>query len=92
VLLGLWLSVGIYAEREFGDLYIFVKHRPSMKFFFYAPLGEADRSSVPGHEGYLTPDQEREEDLYVEFVEDHDGDKRSFLLPRQRYWNPFLRF
>jgi hypothetical protein len=36
---------------------------------------------VPGREGYLTPDQEREEMLYVEFVEAHNGYKRSLPPP-----------
>jgi len=79
--LGSWLFVGVYEEREWREVYIFLKHRPSVKLFFYSPLGEADRSSVPGREGYLTPDQEREEDLYVEYVEVHNGYKRSFVLP-----------
>ena len=81
LLLGSWLFVGVYEEREWGELHIFLKHRPCMKVFFYSPLGEADRSRVPGREGYLTPDQEREEMLYVEFVEAHNGYKRSLPPP-----------
>jgi hypothetical protein len=81
LLLGTWLFVGVYEGREWRDGYIFLKHRPSLKLFFYSPLGEADRSSIPGREGYLTPDQQQEEQLYVEFVEAHDGYRRSLPLP-----------
>jgi len=76
----LWLFVGVYEEREWRDIRIFLKHRPTLKLFFYAPQGEADRSSIPGKEGYLSPDQEREEQAYVEFIEQHNGYKRSIKL------------
>ena len=65
----LWLYVGVYEEREWSEPRLFIKYRPSRKVFFYAPLGEATSSSVPGHEGYLTMEQQREEQAYVEFVE-----------------------
>jgi len=81
LLLFLWLFVGVYEEREWRDVHIFLKHRPSPKVVFYSPQGEADRSYIPGKEGYLTPEQEREEQLYVEFVEEHNGYKRSLKLP-----------
>jgi hypothetical protein len=81
LLVGSWLFIGVYEDREWPDTYIFLKHRPYVKMFFYSPLGEADPSSVPGHEGYLTPDQEREEKLYVEFVEVHHGYRRSLPVP-----------
>lgn len=76
-----WSLVGIYEEREWRDRYVFLKHRSSLKVVFRAPLGEADRSSIPGHEGYLTPEQEREERAYAEFVEEHGGWRRSIRLP-----------
>lgn len=76
-LLFLWFFVGVYEEREWRDIHIFLKHRPSPKVFFYTPQGEADRSYIPGKEGYLTPDQVMEEQTYVEFVEQHHGYKRS---------------
>jgi hypothetical protein len=82
LLLSAWLFVGFYEEREWADIYIFLKHRPSFKLLFRAPLGEADRSNTPGGEGYLTPDQEKEESAYVDFIEAHGRSKRSFpLLP-----------
>jgi hypothetical protein len=73
--------VGVYREREFGTHHVFVKHRPSARAFFTAPLGEADRSYVPGREGYLTPADEEEERAYVEFVERNGGFRRSVGLP-----------
>lgn len=80
-LLGSWLFLGCYRDREFGTTHLFIKHRPTPKLIFRAPLGEADRSPTPGHEGYLTPEQEREEQAYVDFVEAHRGRARSVPLP-----------
>lgn len=37
-----WLSYGVFADREFGTLYLFKKHRLSTRFYFYAPCGESD--------------------------------------------------
>lgn len=65
----LWLYGGVYSTREWQELGFFIKYRPSLKVFFHAPLGEAAPSIVPGHEGYLTDDQQREEQAYVEFIE-----------------------
>ena len=65
----LWLYVGVYEEREWHNPHLFIKYRPSQKVLFYAPLGEAAPSSIPGHEGYLTAEQQREELAYIEFVE-----------------------
>ena len=65
----LWLFIGAYRSREWGELRFFVKYRPSPKIFVSAPLGEATPSTVPGHEGYLSLEQQREEQAYVEFVE-----------------------
>ena len=73
--------LGFYKDREWGHGHVFVKHRPCVKLVFHAPLGEADRSHVPGHEGHLTPEQEREERAYVEFIEEHGGYRRSIALP-----------
>jgi len=65
----LWLFVGIYRSREWQELRPFIKYRPSLKVYFYTPLGGADQSDKPGHEGYLTDEQQREEKAFVEFVE-----------------------
>jgi hypothetical protein len=67
----LWLFAGIYRDREWGDLRPFIKYRPSPKVYFYSPLGEADQSDIPGHEGYITAEQHREENAYVQFVEEN---------------------
>ena len=69
--------LGVYRDREFGGAYLFLKHKPYAKFFFYAPQGEADRSYVPGKEGYLSPEMEQNEMLYIEFIETNKGYKRS---------------
>lgn len=69
IMAGIWLFVGVYEDREWGECYSFIKYRPTIKVFFYSPLGEADRSEIPGREGYLTAEQQPEEDAYVEFVE-----------------------
>lgn len=75
-----WLFSGIFIEREWRDVHLFLKHKPSLKVLFYSPLGEADRSSIPGKEGYLTPEKEAEELAYVEFVSEGGGYKRSIKL------------
>lgn len=75
-----WLFSGIFFEREWREAHIFLKHRPSLKVLFYSPLGEADRSNVPGKEGYLTPGQQAEESAYVEFVEEGGGYRRSIKV------------
>jgi hypothetical protein len=79
-----WLSVGFYEDREWGDRHVFLKHRPTLKVFFRAPRGEADKSSIPGHEGHLSTEASVEEAAYVEFVEAHDGHARSVALPMLR--------
>ena len=75
-----WVFSGVFIEREWRDVHLFLKHKPSFKVLFYSPLGEADRSSVPGKEGYLTPEKEAEESAYVEFVSEGGGYKRSIKL------------
>ena len=59
-----WMFLGIFQDREFArNYYVFVKHRPSPKVFFYAPLGESDRTieSLPGR-------FQKEEQAFDEFV------------------------
>jgi hypothetical protein len=67
----LWLYMGVYDGTEWGEPHLFIKYRPSLKVHFYSPLGEATQSDIPGHEGYLSAEHQREEDAYVEFVEQH---------------------
>lgn len=71
-----WLFLGIYRDREFGDRYIFIKHRPTFKFKFYAPLGESDYKLSD-----LNPVQRYEETMYREYVEEGGGYERSIALP-----------
>jgi hypothetical protein len=78
----LWLFVGVFREREWPDeIHVFLKHRPTFKVLFHAPRGCADRSDVPGREGYLTAEQKKEALAYEESVERGGGDKRSFFVP-----------
>lgn len=34
--------MGYYMHDEFGDMYIFIKHRPLFKTYFYSPRGMSD--------------------------------------------------
>jgi hypothetical protein len=79
LVLGLALSarvhVGFFRGREWGELRVFLKHRPSLTAYFSSPLGEADSP----REG-LPPEQARQEAEYVDFVETHGGWGRSVVL------------
>jgi len=59
-----WMFLGVFQHREFArNYYVFVKHRPSPKIFFYAPLGESDRTIES------LPDRfQKEERAFDEFV------------------------
>ena len=70
-----WLALGFYSDREFSDLYIFRKHRLSARLYFYAPLGEGDAPLSS-----LSPDQQRAEAAYKEFVDDHGGRTRAWRI------------
>jgi hypothetical protein len=70
-----WLSYGVFSDREFGNRYLFSKHRLSPRFFFYAPIGESDTILAS-----LTPDEQRAEIAYQEFVERNGGSSRKHLL------------
>jgi hypothetical protein len=74
------LYVGFYFDREFNDLHIFLKHKPSFKIIFTAPRGEADISTIEGNDGFLTEDENIEEQYYIDFVEEHGGSRRSIFL------------
>jgi hypothetical protein len=73
--LAAWLMLGIYRDREFGDHHLFVKHKPTLKIRFYAPLGESDRTL-----NELNPKESHEEVMYREYVEEHGGHNRSVGL------------
>jgi hypothetical protein len=59
-----WFSLGVYADREWGELYVFPKYRLSFKFYFYAPIGEANTPMSS-----LTLAQQQAELDFEEFVE-----------------------
>lgn len=71
-----WLFLGIFRDREFGEKHLFIKHRPSFKFNFRAPLGESDYTLSD-----LDPERRFEEVMYREFVEEGGGYGRSIALP-----------
>jgi hypothetical protein len=70
-----WLFLGVFKDREFGKNHLFVKHHPTLKFSFYAPLGKSDRTL-----NELNPEQSHEEAMYREYVEDKGGSRRSIAL------------
>ncbi len=59
-----WLFLGLYRHREYGDLHLFIKPRPTFKLFFYAPVGESDTTLEQ-----LSPMERYEEMMYKEYVE-----------------------
>ena len=67
-----WLAFGFYSDREFFGLYVFRKYRLSTRLYFYAPLGESDNPLSS-----LSPEQQRAEAAYKEFVDDHGGRNRA---------------
>ncbi len=73
--LAAWLILGIYRDREFGSHHLFVKHKPTFKLRFYAPLGKSDRTL-----NELNPKESHEEVMYREYIEEHGGEKRSVGL------------
>lgn len=71
----IWLFLGIFQDREFAILYLFPKHRPSMKFFFHAPIGESDTRIED-----LPSAQQNEEMAFNEFVYEGGGYNRKIRL------------
>jgi hypothetical protein len=71
-----WLSFGVFSDREFGELYVFVKHKPSLRFYFYSPMGESDYPPLSRY----TPAQRTAEMAFREFVERKGGYRRSFCI------------
>ena len=69
-------STGLFRDREWGDLHVFIKHRPSTMVYFTSPLGESDLP--PG--GLPPREAEREAEL-VELVEAGGGFRRSVAIP-----------
>ena len=69
--------IGLFRDREWGELHLFIKHRPSSIVYFTSPLGEGD---LPA--GGLPPEEARREAEFVEFVEAGGGFRRSVWIPR----------
>jgi hypothetical protein len=69
-------SIGLFRDREWGDLHVFVKHRPSATLYFSSPLGESDLPS-----GGLPPREARREAEFVELVEAGGGFRRAVAIP-----------
>ena len=63
-----WLSCGVYADREFGEWHLFIKPRWSPLFYFHAPAGESDLDTRA-----LGETDRRAERNYREFVEGQSG-------------------
>lgn len=60
------LWCGVYQHDEFaGETYLFVKHRPIWKWWFYSPIGQSD-DTLNG----LGSAAQKEQLLYWEFVRD----------------------
>ena len=70
-----WLFLGVYRDREFGNYRLFVKSSPTVKFSFYAPLGESDYTLND-----LDPEKSQEEVMYRKYVEEGGGYRRSIPL------------
>lgn len=75
VILVAWLYLGVYKDREFGNRRLFLKSSPTLKFSFYAPLGESDYTLND-----LDPEKSQEEVMYRKYVEDGGGSRRSIPL------------
>lgn len=61
VVLKFW--VGIYEDGEWDDKYLFIKHRPIWKTYFYSPRGMSDLRLSE-----MNGDKQKEQLLYDEFI------------------------
>lgn len=57
--------VGVYDHDEFSERYIFIKHRPIWKTYFYSPRGMSDLKLED-----MSKEQQHEQKLFDEFVID----------------------
>ena len=73
--LAAWLFLGVYKDREFGNRRLFIKSSPTLKFSFFAPLGESDLTLND-----LDPERSQEEVMYRKYVEEGGGNRRSIPL------------
>jgi hypothetical protein len=70
-----WLFLGVYKDREFSQRRLFIKNSPTLKFSFYAPLGESDLTLND-----LDPTRSQEEVMYRKYIEEGGGYRRSIPL------------
>jgi hypothetical protein len=61
--IGIRLFAGAYIHDEFGETHFFIKHRPTWKWSFRSPVGQSDLKFED-----LTPDDQKEQLLFDEFV------------------------
>ena len=71
VVLGVWLFMGVFQHREYGTYNLFLKNRPSLRFYFYSPIGESDRTIES-----FSPWTQRSERAYIDLVEKKGGFER----------------
>lgn len=80
-LVGIWLFFGIYREKEYGTYHVFLKHRPTLRFFFSSTY----RTTI----SHLSPKEQQalrnKEHYYREFVEERGGSIRSLFIGLRKY-------
>lgn len=67
-----FLFSGVYKDPEFGEINLFTKHKPSLQFRFYSPIGESDKPMKD-----LSAEKQKEAIAYAEFVTARSG---SFIF------------
>ena len=55
--------VGVYADAEIGEKWLFIKYKPTWKWYFYSPLGMSDKTITD-----LNPVLQKEEILFQKYT------------------------
>ncbi len=63
LLISVRLFCGVYVHDEFGEKRFFIKHRPTLKWIFYSPIGLTDKKIED-----LSEKQKIEQKYFNEFV------------------------
>lgn len=71
VLIIVKLFIGIFEDDEFNERYLFIKHKPTFKTYFYSPRGMSDKDS-----NQMNENEKKEQNMYDEYVS-----KRLFSFP-----------
>lgn len=71
------LFIGVYEEEEFKDKYLFIKHKPSVCFYFSSPLSYREDGIINN----LSKAEKMEQERYNDFVFKNGGWKRSLYIP-----------